>query len=139
MNRAIDIFFYGLFMDRQALIRQGLHPGPDSVASVDGFRVHIGDRATLAPLAGETAWGVVMALPGDEVAQLYGAPSVADYRPEAVLARKEDGETVAALCYNLPMDQLSGANKAYAEALHALATELGLPDHYLAFLEQLTR
>jgi len=93
MNRAIDIFFYGLFMDRQALIGQGIHPGPDSVASVDGFRLHIGDRATLVPLAGETAWGVAMALPSDEVAQLYGAPSVADYRPEAALARKKDGET----------------------------------------------
>ena len=60
-----------------------------------GFVLHIGDRATLAPLAGETAWGV--ALPSDEVAQLYGAPSVADYRPKAALARKKDGETVAAL------------------------------------------
>ena len=69
MSRAIDIFFYGLFMDRQALIGQGFHPGSASVASVDGYRLHIGDRATLAPAAGETVWGTVMALPGEEVAR----------------------------------------------------------------------
>ena len=132
-------FFYGLFMDRDALQAQGLHPGPARPASVDGYRLHIGNRAALAREQGSTVWGVVMALPNDEVERLYGEPSVADYRPEAVLARLADGGTTAALCYNHQGEYLAGSNKVYAEALHALAEKIVLPKDYIAFLEQLTK
>ena len=82
---------------------------------------------------------MVMALPIDEVEALYAAPSVADYRPEAVLARLEDGTLRAVLCYNLTAGAIAGANKAYARSLHKLAERLGLPAAYLSFLAGLTK
>jgi hypothetical protein len=139
MQRAIDVFFYGLFMDRQALVDQGLRPGPARLAVVSEYQLHIGARATLVPSAAQTVWGVVMALPQDEVERLYAEPSVADYRPEAVIATQSDGETVAALCYNLPAGSHSGANKEYAKSLHALAKKITLPDSYTSFLSRLAK
>ena len=139
MQRNIDVFFYGLFMDRQSLTEQGLHPGTAHIASVTGYKLHIGARATLVPASGQTAWGVVMGLPSDEVVRLYGERPIADYRPEAVLATQSDGEIVPALCYNLPNDKRSGTNKDYAAALHALAKKIALPDVYVAYLAQLAK
>lgn len=138
MERAIDVFFYGLFMDRDALSAEGFHPGPAQMASVAGFELRIGARATLAP-ADETVWGMVMGLPADEVARLYGEASVADYRPEAVLARLQSGGTVPVLCYNLPSDKQAGTNQVYAAALHALATRLALPAKYVSSLIEMTK
>lgn len=138
MERAIDVFFYGLFMDRDALSAEGFHPGPAQMASVAGFELRIGARATLAP-ADETAWGMAMRLPADEVARLYGEASVADYRPEAVLATLQGGEIVPALCYNLPADKQTGTNKDYAAALHALAVRLELPADYISLLNEMTK
>lgn len=138
MQRAIDVFFYGLFMDRDALVAQGLHPGPARLASVEDYRLRIGARATLLPEEGGTVWGMIIALLVDEVTALYAAPSVADYRPEAILVRLESGETRAALCYNLPENAISGANRDYAESLHMLAERLSLPAAYLSFLASLT-
>lgn len=138
MERTIDVFFYGLFMDREALSAAGFHPGPARMGSVSGFQLHIGARATLAPAAG-TVWGMVMGLPADEIARLYGEESVADYRPEAVLALLPGGETLPALCYNLPSGSQTGSNKDYAAALHALAIRLDLPADYVSFLNDLTQ
>lgn len=135
MQRQIDIFFYGLFMNREALSDQGFHPGLPAIACVEGFRLFIGDRATLAPDAEATVWGVVMALPMDEVAALYAERSVADYRPEAVLARSPDGQETAALCYNLPIAPSSETNTAYAEDLYKLAANIGLPADYISLLK----
>jgi hypothetical protein len=140
MERAIDVFFYGLFMDRESLSAAGFHPGPEHLASVDGFQLQIGARATLvpAPEVG-TVWGMVMSLPADEVARLYGEASVADYRPEEVLATLPGGKSVAALCYNLPADKQAGTNKEYAASLHALAARLDLPADYVSFLNDMTK
>ncbi len=133
--RRIEIFFYGLFMDRDALIRQGLEPGPPRVGSVANFKLKIGERATLAPAEQGTVWGVTMELPSVEAEQLYAGPSVADYKPEAVLVHLVNGDVIAALCYNLHDLDIGKTNKPYAEALYELAVILGLPEAYLVYLK----
>lgn len=139
MQRAIDVFFYGLFMDRNALLAQGLKPGPARRARVDGYRLHIGERATLMPDPGGVVWGVVMAMPFDVIECLYAASSVVEYRPEAVLAKLEDGTLVATLCYNLPDGAARGANPAYAQSLCALAERLSLPADYRSYLRTIAK
>jgi len=133
----IDTFFYGLFMDRNALLEKGFQPGPARKASVRGFALRIGARATLVPAPDQTVWGAVMALSAGDIKRLYGEPSVADYCPEAVLAIMDSGETSAALCYNLPEFADTGVNIEYAAALYALARKFGLPDEYLDVLRQI--
>jgi len=50
-SRQVDIFLYGLFMDMDVLQQRGLDPSHPQVASLDGYDIVIGDRATLVPHA----------------------------------------------------------------------------------------
>ena len=134
--RRIDVFFYGLFMDADLLREQGLQPGKSRLARLDDYALVIADRATLVPRPGAQVYGVVMDLTQAELTQLYAEPSVADYRPEAVLLQMDDGNTVAALCYNLEIEeQGTETNHSYATKLHALARRLGLPQSYQEVLQ----
>jgi hypothetical protein len=45
--RRIPVFFYGLFMDAELLRAKGTAPGGIQQASVPGFALRIGQRATL--------------------------------------------------------------------------------------------
>jgi hypothetical protein len=135
--RQVTIFFYGLFMSEDVLRQQGLSATHPRMAELPGFDIGIGRRASLYPKADASVWGVAYDLPPDEIARLYGEPSVRDYRPEAVLARTRSDEPFAALCYNLnPMPQ-DPPNPAYIADLLALAKQLKLPESYVARLARL--
>jgi hypothetical protein len=132
----VRVFFYGLFMDESLLATKGIEPSVVNPAFVDGYALRIGERATLVRSPGSRAYGVVMDINPDEVADLYDEASVADYQPELVIVELMDGTKVDATCYNLPGDKVTGTNPQYAESLLELATRLGFPDSYL---EQIRR
>ena len=132
-SRPIDVFFYGLFMDAESLEAKGFHPVNGRLAHVPGMALVIGRRATLVPDPGKSAHGFVFGLTHDEIDRLYAEPSVAAYRPEAVIVRLADQSCVPALCFNLPpSDEAVQDNPEYAEKLRALASRLGLPADYVA-------
>jgi len=138
-SRRIDVFFYGLFMDVALLQQQGIQPCNVRRARVEGFDLAIAERATLVPRTSCTVFGVLISLTHEDVTHLYADASVQDYRPEAVLAIKEDGQSIPALCYNLTTPPPGPvANRAYAAALLALARRLGFPDAYQARIRHLT-
>ena len=127
------MFFYGLFMDPQALQDRGILPTDIRVAAVSGFAIRIGARATLVPDPGGEVHGVLMKLSHADLERLYADPSVQGYRPEAVLAVMRDGAQVAALCYNLPeASPPYERNADYASKLRTLAQAIGLPGSYVA-------
>jgi hypothetical protein len=131
--RSINVFFYGLFMDVEALRANGLRPIDARQACVAGMALQIGRRATLVPDPAKTVHGFVMGLSHEEVDRLYAEPSVAAYRPEAVMAQLKDRSCVPALCFNLPpSDEPMESNPEYAEKLRAVADRLGLPADYAA-------
>src|SRR5689334_22074358 len=99
--KRIDVFFYGLFMDRSVLRAHGADPSELRAATVRGFELRIGKRATLVPSADGHVHGMIASLTHAELEHLYSDPSVSDYRPEAVIADVAGGETRAVLCYNL--------------------------------------
>jgi hypothetical protein len=99
--RRIDGFFYGLFMDEEALRHAGVKPSNSRRAYVDGFALRIGQRATLVPSSGARAYGMLIALTHAELERLYRAPGLELYRPEAVVAHTFENGLVPALCYNL--------------------------------------
>ncbi len=132
----MKVFFYGLFMDKGLLARNGITPSEAAVGYVDGFGLQIGERATLVRSEGTRAYGIMMEISAVEAKDLYADSSVADYVPEPVIVQLADGSQVDASCYNLPGDQITGTNKGYAEALLGLATELGLPESYLDEIRQ---
>ena len=126
------IFFYGLFMDESLLASKGIRPRDSEVGYVEGFRLHIGERATLLPAQDSRAYGVTMEVTADQAAALYSEESVSDYVAESVVVHLLTGKQLAAFCYNLPASKLTGTNRQYAADLHALATKLGMPESYLA-------
>ena len=130
------VFFYGLFMDESLLASKGVRPTESTIGYVDGFGLHIGKRATLLPEANSRAYGALMKITSEEVAALYSEQSVADYVAEPVVVNLPGDTQVSAVCYNLQAAKLAGTNPEYAAALLALATNLGLPDSYLAHIRK---
>lgn len=130
-SEEVAVFFYGLFMDESLLASKGITPSRAAVGYIDGYGLRIGTRATLVPDEAGRAYGVLMALRADDVDALYSDESVADYVAESVAVVLQDGTVESAVCYNLPKDELEGANAEYARSLLRLAGRLGLPDDYL--------
>ena len=130
--RRIAVFFYGLFMDEEILRAKGAHPANVRPASVAGFALRIGKRATLLSAPNARAYGILMELTHDEIEHLYAEASVRAYRPEAVIAEQSDGVRVAALCFNLVVPPSpEEANSEYAGKLRDLAQRLSLPGDYV--------
>jgi hypothetical protein len=93
--------------------------------------LHIGERATLLPAEDSRSYGVVMEVTEEQADGLYSDKSVCDYVAEPVVVRLPNDRHVAAVCYNLPAEKLSGTNPRYAAELLALTTRLGMPESYL--------
>lgn len=135
-ERRVDVFFYGLFMDKELLLKKGCAPTNERIASVHGFALRIGQRATLVPSANHITYGVVMNLSHEDIDALYSETSVSIYRPEAVLAQFSDGTQAPALCFNLPLPPGHDEhNTEYAAKLRALAHRLGFPENYVASIQ----
>jgi hypothetical protein len=131
-HRRLDVFFYGLFMDRQVLEGKGIRPIEVRVAAVPGYSLRIGTRAALVLDPAAEVHGLLMQLSHSELDKLYSEPSVQAYRPEPVLAVTREGGTVPALCYNLPEPPAANERNAeYAAKLRALAARIGLPSEYI--------
>ena len=134
--RRLNVFFYGLFMDVELLRSKGAAPLNLRRARVPEYALRIGQRATLLPLPGACAYGVLMELTQAQIDHLYSEPSVRAYRPEAVLAELDDGTRVPALCFNLiDSPKPEERNSEYAAKLRDLATRLGLPSDYVAGIQ----
>ena len=134
--RKIDVFFYGLFMDEALLRAKGITSPNLRIASVPGYQLRIGNRATLVPIPSESVFGVVASLSHNELEQLYSESSVQAYKPEAVLAHLLNGESLAVLCFNLvELPTASEHNPEYAAKLRALAIRLQLPHDYVSSIQ----
>lgn len=131
-DSVIQVFFYGLFMDTSLLASRGVKPRRSEPGHVEGYRLHIGERATLLPSKGDRSYGVLMEITPNEAGALYSDESVRDYVAEPVVVHLRDGRKANAACYNLPASKLSGENRRYAADLLVLATRLGMPESYIA-------
>jgi Gamma-glutamyl cyclotransferase, AIG2-like len=135
-SATVDVFFYGLFMDVEALRAKGLHPVNSRKACVANMALRIGRRATLVRDRRKCVHGFVIGLSRQELERLYAEPSVAEYRPEQATAELADQSLVPAVCFNLPPEQATEEpNPEYAAKLRSLATRLGLPADYVASIQ----
>lgn len=128
----LPVFFYGLFMDADALRSKGAHPANVRPAALAGYTIRIGSRATLVREPGSSAYGVLMDLPRNEIDALYSGPGLEAYREEPVVAEGPGGARISALCFNLVTPPSPDeANREYADKLRELARRLGLPPDYI--------
>jgi hypothetical protein len=131
-DRRIPVFFYGLFMDLDALRSKGVHPTYPRPAAVAGYTIRIGHRATLLPEPRSSVHGLLVDLTHAEIELLYAAPGLEAYRPEAVVAAVAEGRLLPALCFNLVTPPSADeANPEYAAKLRDLANRLALPPEYV--------
>ena len=131
--RRIDVFFYGLFMDEEVLKTKGVLAMDIRPALVSGFQLRIGNRATLVTNPAARVFGRIVSISHVELERLYSEPGLQAYKPEAVMAQLANGETRAALCFNLvEPPSLQERNPEYAHKLRALAQQLDFPSEYVA-------
>ena len=127
----MEIFFYGLFMDQDILVKNGISPSNPRKGYLNNYTLKIGNRASLIQCEKEKAYGIIMTVNDEEIINLYAEKSVAEYIPEKVEVVTETNEHLTATCYNLPVELLTGTNQSYAKSLHELAKKLNFPKEYL--------
>ena len=127
----MEVFFYGLFMDVNVLLQHGINPTNPRRGHLKNYALKIGNRASLIPCKDEMSYGIVMTIDDEALHSLYAEASVADYIPEEVKVMLTSNESVTAICYNLPVESLTGTNASYARSLYALAKQEGFPSDYL--------
>lgn len=128
----MEVFFYGLFMDKDILLKNGINPSNPRKGYLNNYSLKIGNRASLIQWKKEKAYGIIMTINDEEIIKLYAEKSVADYVPEKVEVITEANEHIMATCYNLPLELLEGTNELYAKSLYKLAIKLNFPKEYLS-------
>jgi Gamma-glutamyl cyclotransferase, AIG2-like len=128
----MEVFFYGLFMDKDILIKKDISPSNPRKGYLINYTLKIGNRASLIQCEKEKAYGIIMTIKDEEIIKLYAEESVADYISEKVEAVMETNEYLTATCYNLPPELLTGTNEIYARSLYELAKKLNFPIEYLS-------
>nr|WP_299487988.1 gamma-glutamylcyclotransferase family protein [uncultured Allomuricauda sp.] len=135
----MEVFFYGLFMDHNILLKNGVIPSNPRTGYLSDFTLKIGTRASLIPSKGEKSYGILMTVDKSEIQNLYAEASVADYVPEEVNIMTNPHESIKAVCYNLPSELLTGTNTSYAKSLYELAKQKGFPNDYLGKIKKMTK
>lgn len=134
MDRTVDGFFYGLFMDPDVLADIGITCRNPRPAYADNFELVIGSRATLWPREGARAYGMIYSMTHAELHKLYSGAGLQSYRAEALLAVLLDSSTqTACLCYNLPVrPTVEDINRDYSQKLKLALERFGFPDKYIS-------
>jgi hypothetical protein len=123
-------------MDAEVLARFGVVPGRLQQGHLDGYRIQIGQKATLLPDSGATVHGILAYVHPHELETLYSAEDLSAYHPIHVLAQVMEGGHVQAVCYIAEEDSLP-LDREYGFKLAQLARKLGLPTDYCRELEAL--
>ena len=135
----MEVFFYGLFMDAAVLLEKGIEPKLPRKAYLKDYTLRIGERASLIHSKDDFCYGMLMVCDKYSLQKLYSEPSVADYVPEEVNVYTDQGESISALCYNLPTELIKGTNTAYAASLLQLAKQLEFPAIYLEKIKAMAK
>lgn len=133
MNRRIDVFFYGLFMDSDVLDAHGVQGANPRKAYVENFALTIGHRATLLADPNAVAYGIVYSVTHVEIDKLYTSAGLESYKPEAVIANVLNQREVPALCFNLiTPPSPEEVNTKYADKLKTVLVRNGFPEAYIS-------
>lgn len=101
MDRLVDIFFYGLYMDPGLLEERDVYPRHPRLASIKDHQLCIGNYSTILRHPGERAYGVVYSLTHNEIIKLYPDTAQTLYGAEALMTELRDGTCIAAVSWIL--------------------------------------
>ena len=135
----MEVFFYGLFMDDNILLKNGIKSSNPRRGYLNDYALKIGNRASLIPCKDEKSYGIVMTIDIDAINNLYAESSVADYIPEEVSIITSTNDSITATCYIIPSKSITGTNVLYDASLYKLAKQEGFPDDYLEKIKKMTK
>jgi len=131
-------FFYGGYMNPDALKALGTQPMDCETGHVEDLKLTVGPLANLEESEGSRAYGLLARLSHEDLNKLYGSDPAAlqgiAYLPEAVLVHTENGQSLPALVYICA--PLSGgvADATYVTKLVIAAEKIGLPADYVTHI-----
>ena len=118
-------------MDHEVLRAANVEPRGPCKGVVPGYRLIIGNRATLSQSFGGQSFGMLYDVSNEELHSLYSAPGLESYRSQSVLVMLENGRFQPAITYILHSDPLpSERNPEYAGKLRTVLNRLGFPKEY---------
>ena len=128
LNRLQEVFFYGLYMDPEILKSKGVEPRNPRMAIAKGFKLRIGNMATLLRSEESEANGIVYSLTHSEIDLLYSKSGLDMYITEAILVNLNNGDALAALTCNLlvPPEEHE-SNPEYYKKLMLCMDRLNVP------------
>ena len=126
-NRLVDVFFYGLYMDEEILLKKGVKIRNQRKAYVKDFVLRVGKMATLLRAEKKEAYGLVYELTHKEIDILYKDSGLIEYVGEAILLQV-DNKSIAALVCNLLVPPFKDdKNEQYVEKLLLCMNKYKLP------------
>jgi ribosomal protein S18 acetylase RimI-like enzyme len=137
-ERAVTVFFYGSYINRDVLKEVGLNPERLEIARLPGFDIQIRPLANLVRSDCHTVYGILVSATHAELERLYShARDVLGgvYLPEAVVAHAADGRLIPALCYIATAMEPRPASSDYINRIVGPARSYGFPDWYVSKLE----
>lgn len=126
-ERLHDVFLYGLYMVPDILKQKEVVPRNPRKGSLEGFKLRIGNMATLLRAKDEKAYGMVYSLNHDEIYSLYQGAGLTEYAAEAVMLDVEDNTIPALCCILISPPEESESNPEYEGKLKSAMELLGLP------------
>jgi cation transport regulator ChaC len=133
----VSVFFYGSFINRQVLAREGLTLDRFERARLWGFDIVIETLATLVRSDQHCVYGIVCEATHDELRRLYAQDWLGGaYLPEAVVVEAEGGRLRPALCFIAPDRPPARPAGDYVEWITTPAREYGFPEWYIERLER---
>lgn len=115
-------------MDEDILRTKNVNPRNRRTAFVEGYKLRIGNQATLIEDRNSKAYGMVYSLTHHEIATLYAGTGLQGYAIKSILVELNDGSKVAAVCCNLLYAPASDeSNEQYYEKLKKCMIKYNLP------------
>lgn len=132
----IDVFFYGAYMDPDILTANGGEPRQQRLAKLPGYRLRLGDKATLLESPADNAVGCVYSLYPHEIRQLYAAHP--DYYPitdaTVLLTNGLRASVMIMILSEPPAEHIR--NLDYIRNLQQIVRKLGFRDEDINSIDQ---
>ena len=135
VNFAVDVFFYGSYINFSVLREAGIGERPFEVVSALGFELVISPLANLKRKPHGLIFGIRTRLTHPELDALYTDHALGKlggrYLPEAVLVRQQSGEVLPALCYIAHHMAPAKPDPAYVDRILHPAKAYRFPQWYV--------
>jgi hypothetical protein len=133
---AINVFFYGSFINVDILAKGGLVVDDVTVAKLWGFDIRISTLATLVRSDHGCVYGIVTKATHADLDRLYAQAWLGHaYRPEPVIVERQDAQLAPALCYIAHTAPPARPANEYLDWILIAARRLGFPGWYIERLQ----